>query len=292
MSLSMSYQFLKIGLSAVLGVTMVAGVARAQQEPKTPSQVDIYCSGFATDQAVPRDTYLISGEDSSYRTTYFQGDKVFINHGADQGVKVGDEFEVLRPIHELLEVNWFKGQDKVIRAMGPVYSDIGHLRVVNVQGKTSTSEVTMACDNLQRGDIVRPFVARPAPPFHTGAFDSFAPPSGKKMGMLVTSKGYGQVSGMGRIVYINLGSAQGVQVGDYFRVFRYQGTRNEVPFQPRDTAYKIYGYGSAPVEYKSSDLPRQILGEGIVLRTGPNASTVMLTISKQEIYAGDYAEIE
>ena len=110
--------------------------------------------------------------------------------------------------------------------------------------------------------------------------------------MIVTTSGFGQAAGMGKIVYVNLGSGQGVQVGDYFRVFRYQGTRDEAPFQPRDTAYKVYGFGGAPVEYKWDNLPRQVLGEGIVLRTGPNSATVLLTLSNQEIYVGEYAEIE
>ena len=85
------------------------------------------------------------------------------------------------------------------------------------------------------------------------------------------------LTGTGRIVYVNLGSAQGVRVGDYFRVFRYQGTHIETAYQVQDTAYKAYGFGSTPVAYEWNNLPRQVLGEGIVLRTGPNSSTVMLT---------------
>ena len=90
----------------------------------------------------------------------------------------------------------------------------------------------------------------------------------------------------------NLGRAQGVQVGDYLRVFRYQGSNVESVPQTSGTAYKMYGFGSTPVKYEWEDLPRQVLGEGIVLRTGPNSSTVLLTVSRQEIYAGDYVEIE
>jgi hypothetical protein len=93
-------------------------------------------------------------------------------------------------------------------------------------------------------------------------------------------------------VFINLGSAQGVQVGDYFRVFRYQGNRSEYAYQLDHTASKVYGFGSTPVAYTWNDLPRQVLGEGIVLRAGPNSSTVMLTDSREEIWAGDYVELE
>ena len=120
----------------------------------------------------------------------------------------------------------------------------------------------------------------------------FAPPSGKKTAMVVTPRILEQLSGVGTIVYVNLGSAQGVQVGNYFRVFRYQGTQNETTYQVRDTAYKVYGFGSTPVAYQWDDLPRQVLGEGIVLRTGPNSSTVLLTTAREEIYVGDYVELE
>jgi hypothetical protein len=247
---------------------------------------------MVTDQPVARDTFLISGEDSRYKNTFMPGDLIYINVGADHGVKVGDEFEVTRPVHDATDIKWFKYQAQLSRAMGTTYADIGRLRVVNVQQKTSTAEVRIFCDLMQRGDIVRPFQPRPSPALHDVKFDLFAPPSGKKIAMVVNSKTFGVVAGAGKIVYINLGSAQGVQTGNYFRLFRYQGTRIDTNYQMRDTAYKVYGFGSAPVAYQWDNLPRQIMGEGIVLRTGPNSSTVLLTTSREEIYVGDYAELE
>ena len=47
---------------------------------------------------------------------------------------------------------------------------------------------------MQRGDIVRPFVARPCPQFHDVKFDPFARPSGKKTAMIVTAKNYAHAS--------------------------------------------------------------------------------------------------
>ncbi|MDQ1408503.1 MAG: hypothetical protein QOJ41_238, partial [Acidobacteriaceae bacterium] len=34
------------------------------------------------------------------------------------------------------------------------------------------------------------------------------------------------------------------------------------------------------------------IGEGIVINEGPNASTVLITHSSLEVYAGDYVELE
>jgi len=81
-------------------------------------------------------------------------------------------------------------------------------------------------------------------------------------------------------------------VGDYFRIFRYQDEQREKAYQPPSMAYRVYGLGSTPVPYGWSDLPRDVLGEGIVLRTGPNAATVLITTSTREIYVGDYVELE
>ena len=289
---SLSYRILSLGLRLGLGIALYCSVASAQQSPKTPTQVDLYCAGMATDQPVPSDTYVISGEDSRVKDTFHPGDLVYINKGGEQGVKVGDQFEVIRPIHDRMPNMWFKPQEQLNRAMGTTYGDIGRLRVVNVLAKTSVATLTLACDMMQRGDIVRPFVERQAPAYHTVAFDAFAPPSGKKTAMIVNSKVFGALIGSGQIVYVNLGSAQGVQIGDYFRIFRYQGENQEMVYQVSNTAYKMYGFGSTPVRYEWDNLPRQIMGEGIVLRTGPNSSTVLLTTTREEIFAGDYVELE
>ena len=289
-----SYRLLIIGLRVGLGLMVSTGVAQAQQYSRTtPTPTDLYCSGLITDQPVPNDLYVISGEDSRYKTTFREGDAIYINRGAEQGVKVGDEFEVVRPVSDMMaRTIWFKYQPMLSRAMGTRYADVGRLRVIHVDPKTSTAEMDVTCDLMQRGDIVRPFAARPAPQFHDVKLDPFAAPSGKKTAMVVSGKEFAVLTGAGGIVYVNLGSAQGVRVGDYFRVFRYQGTRNETVYQVKDTAYKAYGFGSAPVAYEWNNLPRQVMGEGIVLRTGPNSSTVMLTTVRKEIYVGDYVEVE
>src|SRR5690348_7719095 len=160
MSHSISYRILNTGLKLGLGLSLIAGVASAQQ---SPTEADMYCSGVATTQAGPGDTYLISGENASYRTVYEQLDRVYINRGADQGVKVGARFELLRPVSDQMIVKWFAWQPQLAAAMGPVYAALGRLRVVNVLAKTTIAEVEMSCEEMQRGDIVRPFTPRMAP---------------------------------------------------------------------------------------------------------------------------------
>jgi len=290
---NIGYRLLMIGLRMGLGFLVLTGVAQAQRYvPTTPTETNLYCAGVVTNQPVPKDTYLISGENSRYKNTFAPGDYVYINQGAEHGVKVGDQFEVVRPEKDTTGVIWFKYQTMLSRAMGTTYADIGRLRIVHVDAKTSTAEMALACDMMHHGDIVRPFAARPAPQFHDVKLDPFAAPSGKKTAMVVSTKDFGVIAGTGRIVYINLGGEQGVQAGDYFRVFRYQGSHADTLYQIKNSAYMVEGFGSTPVAYAWNNIPRHILGEGIVLRTGPNSSTVLLTDAREEIFVGDYVELE
>src|SRR5580704_7385813 len=276
-----------------LSVFVGAGICSAQTAPPQASYSTVYCSGFVSDQRVPDATRLVSGEQSNIKILFGRGDYVTINRGQDKGVRVGDRYSVVRAEKDPLEVSWFKWQAKLLKAMGLHYLDAGQLRIINVQAKTAIAEVTLSCDYMQRGDIVLPFQERPEPTFRdVSAFDHFAPISGKPVAMIVESKDYQQSAGQGNTVYVNLGTDKGVKVGDYFRIFRYQGTLVELAPQTKGFQDRLYGFGSSPGRYNWNDLPREVLGEGIVLNVSRNSSTVLITYSTIDIYAGDYVEIE
>jgi hypothetical protein len=283
-----------LSLSVFLGATASSAQNTPQGGP--PKQVDysmVNCSGYITDARVPDEIRIISGEQSNYKLTWVLGDYVYINRGQDKSVRVGDRFTVVRPDKDPADVQWFKWQRKLFSAMGAQYLDVGQLRVVNVQPKVAIAQVIFSCGYMQRGDIVVPYQERPEPPFKDPAtFDHFAPVSGKPVAMVVGGKDYGQVFGKLSAVFVNLGTNQGVKVGDYFRIFRYQGSNAETVPQERGYQYTMYGFGSAPGRYAWNDLPREVLGEGIVINVSRNSSTMMITFNSVEVYAGDYVEIE
>jgi Flagellar assembly protein T, C-terminal domain len=281
-------------------ILSLSGIAASAQETTAvPIRNDLYCSGIVSSEAVPRDTYVITGEGSNYKVTFQEGDYVFVNKGASQGVKVGDEFSVIRHTEDAIKTEWTKWQFLILRKMGTLWEDEGRLRVVVVHPDTSVAQVEKSCSYVQRGDILLPFAERPAPPLKSeDKFDRFAPPSGKATAMIITGKGYLSELGSNDIFYVNLGTAQGVKVGDYFRIFRYTGTEHETAFQTKRFAFDadswagVYGFGSVPAKYKWDNTPREVIGEGIVVRTAPNSSSVLLTFGLREAYAGDYIEIE
>jgi hypothetical protein len=280
-------------------LSLSAAIAPAQGQTGVPIANDLYCSGIVSSEAIPRDTLIVSGEGSNYKVTFQEGDYVYINKGASQGVKVGDEFSVIRHTEDALKAEWTKWQFLILRKMGTVWEDEGRIRVVVVHPDTSVAQVENSCNYVQRGDTLLPFAVRPAPPLKSeDKFDRFAPPSGKATAMIITGKAYISELGNNDIFYVNLGSAQGVKVGDYFRIFRYTGTQHEFAYQTERFAFDVdawagvYGFGSVPARYKWDNTPREVIGEGIVVRTAPNSSSVLLTFGLREAFAGDYVEIE
>ncbi len=293
----------KIALSAlVLGLT--ATIAAAQSNPTIPSPGVVDCSGIVTTQRVPRNTYVITGEGSNYRIAFNDGEDVFINKGSDQGVKAGDEFQVVREVQDPYVIQWTEWEQHILSKMGRMWADEGRLQVLVARPKVSIARVEGECDFIQRGDIVVPFVQRAQPEIKTAShFDQFAPPNGKPLAMIITGKNFIAAMGAQNIAYVNLGTGQGVKVGDYFRIFRYQGTQHDAIYQTPRYAFDqdfgmsvkdvhILGFGSVPKKWNWSNVPRQSIGEGLVLRTAPNSSTVLITFSLSEIYPGDYVELE
>jgi len=285
---------------AGLILSLSASIVAAQDKPVVPSPGQLYCSGIVTTESVPRDTYVITGEQSNYRITFDEGDYVYVNKGSKQGAKVGDEFIIVRPVIDSIKVDWTKWQSAVFNKMGTLWEDEGRVKVIVTQGDVSIGQVEHSCDFLQRGDIALPFTERPAPLLKSeNNFDRFAPANGKPLAMVITGKKYQQESGKNDMVYINLGASQGVKVGDYFRIFRYQGTEHETAYQTYRNAFDVegvqgptYGFGRVPTKYNWSNVPREDLGEGVVLRTGPNSSTVLITNALREVFSGDYVEVE
>jgi hypothetical protein len=293
---AMSFATLMLALGASAQNTaqvQVVNAGRPLHEATSPDYSAVYCSGFVSDEKVPSEVRLMSGEESGDKIVFTSGDYVYINRGATQGVRVGDRFAIVRPGKDPNEVKWFKWQEKLLKAMGTQYIDAGQVQITTVHPNVSIGIIKFSCDYMQRGDIALPMTERPSPPFKPAEkFDKFAPVSGKSVGMLVGGLGFTEVYGKNSTVYVNLGANQGVKVGDYLRVFRYQGSTAATSRNFPDYQYSMYGFGTTPVKYKWNDMPRDVIGEGIVMNVTRNACAIFVTYSKLDMYAGDYVEIE
>ena len=297
-------------------VVLLTGIAMAQQ-PAAPSasapQVaatnvvtrvhaptysDVNCAGFITDQPVPKDKYIAGGWATPHQTKYADRDYLYLTGG---GFQEGQRYSIVRHVKDSNAMKSFEGQSSWIGGSGQPYADLGRVLVTGVNGNIATAQVEYACDGMVPGDVAVPFAAREIPPLRPETkFDRFAPPNGKLTGHIVMAKDFDTVLGTGNKVYLNVGSGQGVKVGDYFRVTRtYTDVKRDYADSLSYKAYNTYDtmedtQKSPPIFANSrvGEFPRRSLGELVILSVSPKSSTGMLTFALEDVLIGDGVEME
>jgi hypothetical protein len=317
----------KTGLLLVL----LAGLAAAQQPPvtatmvatpdasgivsttvsvpfvryQTPTAADIYCAGFISKDRVPDANYINGGLQSPTSTKFEVGELVYL---AGTGYQAGQLYSIVRELKDVNEYEIYPGERKLLKATGHPYGEIGRVRVIDTRSKPSSiAQVVYSCDPINPGDVAVPFVEKPPVAFHVpGHFDRFAPPNGKLTGRIVLGKDFDDIMGTGMKLYMNMGSNQGVKVGDYFRVMRsYTATLNDpvdsLSFKAQtseDTQMRPPIYeGNRFTKTKGpnihvADLPRRAVGEVVVLSVTPSTSSAMVVFALEDVYAGDGVELD
>jgi len=281
-----------IALSCLLTLWAAGAAAQnaAEERGNSATIADTYCAGMITNEGVPYDNYVISGPEADPQTIFSNRQYVYINKGSEGGTKVGDEFMVMRPVKDPFHVRVWDSEHLKANGMGTQWADIGRIHVVNVQPKNAVAEITYSCSYMQRGDYVRPVVEYPIPAFKPlKDLDRFAPPSGKARARVVRAKNYVMLQGRGSVVYANL---TGVKPGDYIRFFRYSAARSDSIYQIGGMSDHVFGFGKTPEHWSAFDLPREVLGEGVVLRVTPTSASVLIFNEYREIYIGDWVELE
>jgi hypothetical protein len=210
-------------------------------------------------------------------------------------------------MRDVNEYEIYPGMRKILAAVGRPYGEIGRVRVVDTRSHSAVAQVEFSCDPINPGDVVMPFVERPPVTFHVpGHFDRFAPANGKLSGRVVLGKDFDGFLGTGMKLYMNLGSNQGVKVGDYFRVVRsYEATLQDpvdsLSFKARtseDTQVNPPTFEANRFTRTKGpnihvrDLPRRAVGEVVVLDVTPTASSAMIVFALEDVYAGDTVELD
>lgn len=295
----------KLGLAALVGLMMwcllpLTANAQLYTPPEKATPKGVYCSGFIAGSALPNDLRLIGGWDAAGRLTYSQFDYVYMNKGADAGIQVGQRYLIVRRYEfdftDPDPVEAFPKQQEMLHAHGKIYQDIGRVEVAAVNDTTATVMVTDICDAVQMGDILIPFEERPFPTLRPpDGFDRFAAPTSPQ-GTVIVARDFLNTAGQGDALYVNIGSSDGIKVGDYLRFWRwgrvtdFEGYKGVVRGQWR--RYKgVPRDGEIPIDTATRNrLPRELLGEGLVVHVEDRSATVVVGLSLTEVHAGDFVE--
>ena len=271
---------------------------------QTPTSADIYCAGFLTKDRIPDANYVNGGLQTPTSTKFETGELVYL---AGTGYQAGQLYSIVREMRDSNEYEIYPGEKKVLAAAGRPYGEIGRVRVVDTRSHSAIAQVEFSCDPINPGDVAVPFVEKSPVAFHVpGHFDRFAPSNGKLTGRIVLGKDFDSVLGTGMKLYMNMGSNQGVKVGDYFRVVRsYTATLHDpvdsLSFRARtseDTQMRPPAFeGNRFTKTKGpnihvADLPRRAVGEVVVLNVTPTSSSGMVVFALEDVYAGDTVELD
>jgi hypothetical protein len=278
----------------------------------------MYCAGYIETSPGYSGLEVVGGAQEQEKNNYAFGDLVFINGGSQAGVRVGQEFAVVRPrgqFHSDLSAK--KG------SLGVFTQEMGRLRVVDVKDKVSVARVVLSCDMMLLGDLLKPAEAQFTVPVRTDAGSNlrFVEPSGKQHGHIVLARDAREMVTLNQIVYIDLGTEDNVRTGDHLNIYRKAGRGRVVDFpeeitQSASGGFESYVFKGGKFSNKSQrvkdmksgpkgppietpeikrtrpEMPRKVVGEIVVLNVQGRAATALITRAAQEIHTGDEVEIK
>ena len=274
------------------------------QRVQMPTYADVYCAGFINRQSLPDANYVAGGLQTPSTTKFVRGDVVYLK---GQGYTPGAEYEIIRALRDINEYEMFPGQKKLLKATGQPYEEVGRVRIIDTRSKAAVAQIEYSCDPINPGDTAIPFAEKTMVPFHAPLrFDRFLPTGSKVSGRVVMGKDFDSTLGTGQKVYFNVGTNQGVKVGDYFRAVRNYDADLHDPVDSlsfrasvsEDTQKKqpsfdpgLWERGNGPVIHVR-DLPRRAVGEIVVIGTTPTTATGMIVFAMEDVHAGDNVELD
>lgn len=261
---------------------------------QAPSYSDIYCAGFVTKETLPMSNYVVGGYETPHATKFGARDTIYLT---GPGYAVGQKYFVMRKISDPNKYETFPGEHNLLKRSGSQYSDIGQVSIIRIEDNVAVGYVDYSCEPLTPGDFLRPFQERPMTKYRPQAkpFDRFAKFTSGISGRIVQTKDFDRIVGSGQMIYINIGANKGLKEGDYVRITRNYDPKEMNPIDQvsLEPPYQDDTQVGAPHIPKNEvkKFPYRGLGEAIILWSGPETATAMITVALEDVQIGDVVEI-
>ena len=299
-------------------------VPTTTHEQRVADRTRLYCAGYIRHQTLPHMPEIVGALEEQEQRRYSDGDVVYINAGSQQGIREGQNFQIIRPRGDV------KGVHREKRGfLGTYIQEVGQLQVFKVRENTSAAQITFTCDTALLGDLLAPVPDRESPLQRTDAnLELFTDPSGKQTGRLMMAKDNREMITRNDVVYIDLGSEDQVKPGDYLTVYRPLGAGNITTFdneelaRNRETGFQSDSFRGGGIgnqanrakdetAFKKSEgryqyrpittrevkrhrplMPRKIVGEIVIIDVQMRTATAIITRVAGEVHTGDWVEIQ
>jgi hypothetical protein len=292
--------------------------------PRVAGRSNLYCAGYIKYQPFAKSPEIVGAEEEPYQRTFAEGDIVFLNWGSQQGVKEGQQFQIIRPKGDVKGV--FREKKGFL---GTYVRELGQLQVIRVRENTSIAQITFSCEMVLLGDLLLPVPYRESPLLRAELeFDRFAEPNGKPTGRLMMARDNREVLTVNDVVYVDLGSEDKVAPGDYLTIYRPLGAGGVASVDDEEDArgratgfqserYRGGGFSSQSQRAKDSTafvdasgryryrptttrevkrhrpaMPCKVVGEMVIIDVQARTATAVITRAVWEAHTGDWVEIQ
>lgn len=238
-------------VTALLALATPLAAQRAPLPTSTSlpaATLDLACAPRIVTAEPPMPLRLTGDQDAFRKTTFAPGDLVTINAGRTSGIEVGQEFFARR-------LQTGRGA-RISTAVPAQVRTAGWIRVHAVDAAMSLATVIHACDALQEGDYLEPFVLPQVP---TPALDK---PQAERdnYARVLTGSDRRTAFGRGDFFVIDRGSDGGVVPGAQFVVYRNKQQDGNFLFE---------------------------LGEAVAVDVSAGSATLQVTLSRDAFLTGD-----
>ena len=121
---------------------------QSQGAPRVAGRSNLYCAGYIKYQRFENSPEIVGAEGEPEQRTFAEGDVVFLNWGSQQGIKEGQQFQIVRPKGDV------KGVFREKRGfLGTYVRELGQLQVFRVRENTSIARITFSCEMVLLGDL-------------------------------------------------------------------------------------------------------------------------------------------
>jgi hypothetical protein len=216
------------------------------------AQDRIRATGFLASQPFPYLGTIVGSQDASGNLS--EGDLVYIRVESGKKVQAGDRLAIARLSAEVKH-------PLTDKTLGRGVAFPGRVVVLDGNGPIVPAKIEKSFGAVIHGDLIAA-LPPPLPPMVS------IRTQGRLQGVVVTSVEPEWNISEREVVYIDRGTQDGVIVGDLF---------------------SIYGlpYFTEEMEKRKEKVPMLKVGEGVVIASTPETSTMLVTQSTQAIYAGD-----
>jgi len=237
-----------------------APVEMAQEPPALPVPEEAItikihqgALGFISQEEFQSSGTLVDTTDN--RLLIGTGDTVFLEMANLAAVQPGDQYS-------LFDIQDPVSDPDVGKKIGYQVDELGILKITKINQDVATGEITTAFKEILRGAKVRPY----QPP---QTEIELKKANRELNGTLIAAQDGKITLGQYDIVYIDLGTDNGLQVGNMLNISR-----------PRDVS-------ALGLENKNLKLPDVLLGSAVVIETRPRTAAALVLKVTEPVYRGD-----